>query len=102
MEWIAITTVLLSCCNTRRAPHIIQSQLSEVMTTVVYSDYPQAWPGLLEAVMAHLTSNVSRRCTQAAGTAGLCVQHQKEASISVAVSWGSNCSSSARRHSISK
>eukprot|EP00878_Enallax_costatus_P046967 GHUV01057304.1.p1 GENE.GHUV01057304.1~~GHUV01057304.1.p1 ORF type:complete len:796 (+),score=306.27 GHUV01057304.1:175-2562(+) len=40
-----------------RAPHIIQSQLSEVMTTVVYCDYPQAWPGLLETVMAHLTSS---------------------------------------------
>ena len=52
--------VLLYCRGVLRAPHIIQSQLSEVITTVVYCDYPQAWPGLLEGVMAHLTSNVSR------------------------------------------
>jgi hypothetical protein len=49
---------LLSCS----APHIIQSQLQEVLTTVVYCDYPQHWPGLLEAVMGHLTSAVSGRC----------------------------------------
>uniref|UniRef100_A0A383WBL3 Importin N-terminal domain-containing protein n=1 Tax=Tetradesmus obliquus TaxID=3088 RepID=A0A383WBL3_TETOB len=38
------------------APHIVQSQLQEVLTTVVYCDYPQHWPQLLETVMAHLTS----------------------------------------------
>lgn len=48
--------LLLVCA---RAPHLIQSQLNEVMTTVVYCDYPEAWTGLLEAVMSHLTSNVS-------------------------------------------
>jgi hypothetical protein len=48
-------------CLSCSAPHIIQSQLQEVLTTVVYCDYPQEWPGLLEAVMAHLTSGVSER-----------------------------------------
>ncbi|KAF8071226.1 SAD2 [Scenedesmus sp. PABB004] len=43
------------------APHIIQSQLSEVMSTVVYCDYPEAWPGLLEAVMKNLTANDQSR-----------------------------------------
>lgn len=46
---------LAAACS---APHIIQSQLAEVLTTIVYCDYPQKWPTLLEAVMGHLTSNV--------------------------------------------
>ena len=41
-----------------RAPHVIQSQLVEVAGTVVYADFPEAWPGLLEALLGHLTSNV--------------------------------------------
>eukprot|EP00879_Flechtneria_rotunda_P022091 GHRR01023309.1.p1 GENE.GHRR01023309.1~~GHRR01023309.1.p1 ORF type:complete len:1020 (+),score=395.54 GHRR01023309.1:417-3476(+) len=44
-----------------RVPHIIQSQLNEVLITIVYCDYPEAWPGLLETTMAHLTSNEEAR-----------------------------------------
>jgi hypothetical protein len=57
MCWTLLLLRLLSCS----APHIIQSQLQEVLTTVVYCDYPQQWPKLLEAVMGHLTSGVSWR-----------------------------------------
>lgn len=41
------------------APRIIQTQLQEVLGSVVYADFPEAWPGLLESIMGHLTSNVS-------------------------------------------
>jgi len=30
--------------------------MGEVFKSLVYCDYPDAWPGLLEAVYAHLTS----------------------------------------------
>lgn len=56
----AIVQIMCSTVHCCRAPHIIQSQLVEVMSTLVYCDYPAAWPGLLEAVMVHLTSNVSK------------------------------------------
>lgn len=45
-------------CDACSAPHIIQTQLQEVLGAVVYSDFPEAWPGLLETIMGHLTSNV--------------------------------------------
>lgn len=48
-------------CST---PHIIQSQLQEVLGSVVYSDFPQAWPTLLDTIMGHLTSNVSSQHRQ--------------------------------------
>lgn len=34
----------------------MQSQLAEVFKSLVYADYPDAWPGLLEAVYGHLSS----------------------------------------------
>jgi hypothetical protein len=55
--WLSRTRTRARVCS---SPHIIQSQLQQVLASVVYSDYPQAWPGLLEAVMGHLTSNVGR------------------------------------------
>lgn len=39
-----------------RAPPLVQSQLGEVFKSLVYCDYPESWPGLLEAVYGHLTS----------------------------------------------
>ncbi|KAI8465003.1 MAG: armadillo-type protein [Monoraphidium minutum] len=39
-----------------RAPPLVQSQMGEVFKSLVYCDYPEAWPGLLEAVYSHLTS----------------------------------------------
>ena len=39
----------------------MQSQLGEVFKSLVYCDYPDSWPGLLEAVYGHLTSGVSPR-----------------------------------------
>jgi hypothetical protein len=47
--------------RTHSSPHIIQSQLQEVLSAVAYADYPHAWPGLLEAALGLLTSNVSER-----------------------------------------
>jgi hypothetical protein len=41
-----------------RAPPLVQSQMAEVFKSLVYSDYPDNWPGLLEAVYGHLTSQV--------------------------------------------
>lgn len=39
---------------------------------MVYSDFPEAWPGLLEAIMSHLTSNVRGKIRLwVAGTARL-------------------------------
>lgn len=32
--------------------------MGEVFKSLVYSDYPESWPGLLEAVYSHLTSQV--------------------------------------------
>jgi hypothetical protein len=54
------------CCFLRlcSAPHIIQSQLQEVLGAVVYADFPDAWPGLLDTIMGHLTSNVSSSSRQ--------------------------------------
>lgn len=39
-----------------RAPPLVQSQMAEVFKSMVYCDYPDNWPGLLEAVYGHLTS----------------------------------------------
>ncbi|GLC37117.1 hypothetical protein PLESTB_000981600 [Pleodorina starrii] len=39
-----------------RAPHNIQSQLSEVFKIMVYCDYPEQWPGLLEALYGNLSA----------------------------------------------
>jgi hypothetical protein len=41
---------------------MIQSQMGEVFKSLVYSDFPEAWPGLLEAVYSHLTSHVRLAC----------------------------------------
>ncbi|KXZ43736.1 hypothetical protein GPECTOR_81g184 [Gonium pectorale] len=39
-----------------RAPHNIQSQLSEVFKIVAYCDYPERWPGLMELLYANLSA----------------------------------------------
>ncbi|EFJ51590.1 hypothetical protein VOLCADRAFT_79706 [Volvox carteri f. nagariensis] len=39
-----------------RAPHNIQSQLSEVFKIIVYCDYPEQWPGLLQALYGNLSA----------------------------------------------
>ncbi|KAG2439798.1 hypothetical protein HYH02_010433 [Chlamydomonas schloesseri] len=39
-----------------RAPHSIQSQLSEVFKMAVYADYPERWPGLMEALYGNLSA----------------------------------------------
>jgi len=39
-----------------RAPHAVQVQLGEVFKTVVYSDYPEKWPGLLQALCTALVN----------------------------------------------
>ena len=44
-----------------RAPHIVQSQLSEVAKCIVYCDFPEKWPGVLEAVYNNLNSQVGHR-----------------------------------------
>lgn len=44
--------------RTRRAPHAVQVQLGEVLKTVVYADYPEKWPGLLQALGQNLVSQV--------------------------------------------
>ncbi len=41
-----------------RAPHNIQSQLSEVFKIIVYCDYPGQWPGLLESLYGNLSAQV--------------------------------------------
>lgn len=41
-----------------RAPHTIQSQLSEVFKMVIYCDYPERWPGLMEALYGNLGAQV--------------------------------------------
>jgi hypothetical protein len=41
------------------APPLVQSQLAEVFKTLVYCDYPERWPGLLQEVFGHLTSQVT-------------------------------------------
>lgn len=48
------------CCffYPHRAPHNIQSQLSEVFKIIVYCDYPQQWPGLLEMLYNNLSAQV--------------------------------------------
>lgn len=42
--------------NNNSTPPLIQSQMSEVFKSLVYCDYPERWPGLLEAVYGHLAS----------------------------------------------
>lgn len=49
--------LLFTACS---APHIIQSQLQEVLGAVIYSDFPEQWPTLLDSIMGHLTSNVRK------------------------------------------
>lgn len=44
------------CC--RSAPNQVKVQLGEVFKTVVYADYPQAWPNLLQDMYACLASQV--------------------------------------------
>lgn len=56
----------LGLCVPCSAPHIVQSQLQEVLGAVVYADFPEAWPGLLDTIMGHLTSNVSNAAAMAA------------------------------------
>lgn len=41
-----------------RAPHAVRVQLGECVRSLVYSDYPQHWPGLLPQVVTYLTSQV--------------------------------------------
>jgi hypothetical protein len=54
----------LPLCTPCSAPHIIQSQLQEVLGAVIYSDFPEQWPTLLDSIMGHLTSNVSKGSAQ--------------------------------------
>lgn len=44
-----------------RAPHAIQSQLSEVFKIIAYCDYPERWPSLLEALYGNLASQDQTR-----------------------------------------
>lgn len=39
-----------------RAPHVVQVQLGEVFKTIVYSDYPEKWPGLLQALCTNMVN----------------------------------------------
>ena len=46
-----------------RAPHAVRVQLGECCRSLVYSDYPQHWPQLLEQVQQYLVSQASAlRC----------------------------------------
>lgn len=51
------------CCAAApcRAPHLVQVQLGDVFKTVVYSDYPEKWPGLLEALCSNLVNPDTNR-----------------------------------------
>lgn len=40
--------------------------MGEVFKSLVYCDYPEQWPGLLEAVYGHLTSQVCSGLSAAA------------------------------------
>lgn len=44
--------------HVRRAPHVVQVQLGEVFKTIVYSDYPEKWPGLLQALCTNMVNQV--------------------------------------------
>ncbi|GIL84239.1 hypothetical protein Vretimale_15865 [Volvox reticuliferus] len=44
-----------------RAPHNIQSQLSEVFKIIVYCDYPDRWPGLMQSLYGNLSAQDQAR-----------------------------------------
>ena len=46
-----------------RAPPLVRSQLAEAFKVMVQADYPERWPGLLEAVVANLQSAEQARRT---------------------------------------
>lgn len=56
----AIDGFLLACLH--RSPHQVQVQLGEVFKTVVYADYPTAWPSLLQDLCTCLASQVGSTC----------------------------------------
>ncbi len=44
-----------------RAPPLVRAQLGECLKSVVYADFPDAWPGILPAVTAQLATQARAR-----------------------------------------
>ena len=39
-----------------RAPPLVRAQLGECLKSIVYSDFPERWPGILQAVQQQLAT----------------------------------------------
>uniref|UniRef100_A0A7S0V0E3 Importin N-terminal domain-containing protein n=1 Tax=Polytomella parva TaxID=51329 RepID=A0A7S0V0E3_9CHLO len=38
-----------------RAPHVVQTQLGEIFKVIIYEDFPEKWPGLIEKILPCLS-----------------------------------------------
>ncbi len=47
-----------------RAPPLVRAQLGECLKSVVYADFPDAWPGILPAVTAQLATQARARAAR--------------------------------------
>ena len=70
-----------------RAPPLVRAQLGECLKSIVYSDFPERWPGILQAVQQQLATQ-ARPCTSTVAMTARCADvalHHLNAHLSCAV-----------------